>query len=376
MLTSWNPDRTLLAPSPSLLAVNRELPSLLNLRIVSRSLSLRPDVLAAAGNNLITLRRRVAQSPPQTVVVELMPDHLDGFLHFDAWIAAECPEPRILVVGAALKYCREHLLQAATSRLSMAAPGNPIQTLVGLTEDDAHGYLSPSEPELRRQPLWEKRRLAVGLGCPAGCSLCPRHEDEGTATTLRSVEAVFDEIELKIRRFGVRDVEIVGAAWAGDGQWAIRFLEERIRRGTEVRLRLVLTVDQLRRDLLKLLVPAGCTRLVIRAGPDSPDIDGALTRALGDLSDRGRIVLVCPVRPLGEPATSAAARVNALVNATRAHYVHALLHTPADVPPACSELGRLADFAPVELHLGWTQRMNPPVRAWAEQFRDALASPG
>ena len=55
----WSPARSLLAPSPALLPVNGELPPLLNLRILSRSLDGKPEVLAAAGNNLFALRDRI-----------------------------------------------------------------------------------------------------------------------------------------------------------------------------------------------------------------------------------------------------------------------------------------------------------------------------
>jgi hypothetical protein len=124
---------------------------------------------------------------------------------------------------------------------------------------------------------------------------------------------------------------------------------------------------------VKLLVPGGCTRLAIRAGHDLPELESGLTRALQDLSTRSTVVLVCPVRPVEEPATEAAQRVAALMSATHAHHVHVLLHGPSDVPPACSELGRLADFAPMEIHLGRTQRSHASTRAWAEEFRCALA---
>lgn len=366
-----NGGATLLAPSPSLLPINRERPSLLNLRIVSRSLSSHPDVLAAAGNNLLTLRRRITAAPPRTTIVELIPDHMDALLHFDAWIAAQPQTPRVLVAGAGLKYWSEHI-RTTGPHLSLCTPGNPVRTLAGLSNEDAHAFLRPTNDEMRRQPLWEKRRIAVAFGCPGGCRLCPRREDEGTATRLRSVDDAFEEIETKLRLFGVRDVEVIGAAWASDPAWAAQFLEERIRRQLEVRLHLVVTVEQLTTPLVKLLAPAGCTRLTIRAGYAVPDVGRGLGLALRSFAARQRVTIVCPARPPDEPACDAGARVKALMAATHAEFVHVLLHSLADLTPACSELGRIADVAPMEMHAGRTQRASAAVRAWAKDFRRAL----
>jgi hypothetical protein len=61
------------------------------------------------------------------------------------------------------------------------------------------------------------------------------------------------------------------------------------------------------------------------------------------------------------------------MSATHAEYVHVLLHTRADLTPACTELGRLADVAPMEIHFGRTQKSSARVRLWAEDFRRALA---
>jgi hypothetical protein len=139
-------------------------------------------------------------------------------------------------------------------------------------------------------------------------------------------------------------------------------------------LRLVLAVDQITRSLGELLVPAGCTRLTIRAGFEQPAFDERVTRSLKDLAQRGSIVLVCPVRPLDEAPSGAARRVAALMRTTLAQSVHVILHTQSELPPACSELGRLAGQGHTALHFGISQRDNPEVRTWGREFARAFGA--
>jgi hypothetical protein len=189
----WDPESTLLATMPAWLPVNRELPPTLNLRIVSRIFGGKPEVLAAGGNNLVALRRRL-QPParvPKTIVVDLIPDHIETLVQFDQWLAATGVQSRVLTVGPAVEYWDRYLAEQRP-RIGVAPAGNPIVRLGGVPLDQARDHLSPTTRELERQPVWEKRRIAVGYGCPAACELCPRKADQGTARALRPPGEVLD----------------------------------------------------------------------------------------------------------------------------------------------------------------------------------------
>ena len=370
----WDPDVSLLATAPALLPVNRELPPTLNLRIVSRVTG--SPVFAAAGNSLLSLRHHLEAAPraPERLIVELVPDHLSALLQLDRWIAAERPATRVLVVGPATAGWGAYLVEHARA-IDVAPSGNSVTQLTGVTTDAAGAWLSPSIAELAQHPLWEKRRYAVGYGCPAACALCPRKNDLGTAGRLPEPGALLDQIEARVERYGVRDVEILGTAWAGEPDWAETLLVERIRRGLEIRLRVVVTVDQLRETLVELLVPGGCRHLTVRAGVHASEIAPGVTRRLKELEGWGRIVLLASVAALGEPAALAASRIAAFERAVRAAVVHVLFHGDLDQPVACTELGRIVDGAEtLAFHLGVTQRSDSRVLAWSHELREALAN--
>ncbi len=368
----WISSQSLAVSSPALCAVGRELPSLLNLRLVSRALGGYPEVAALAGNSIFGLKALVLERRPQTIVVEFIPDHLEALFAFGVWLSANLPNVRLLVVGSGLRFWGDHL-KVHGPPIELVIPGNPIKTLADLTADQAHSYLRPPASELLKQPLWEKRRVAVALGCPCECRVCSRSVDEGTLVLLRSVSDVMDEIAEKLHRFGIRDVEVVGAGWASDAEWAQSFLEARIQKGLELRLQLVVTPSQLTKEIVRLLAPAGCTQLTIRCSLEDPKIDQGLTESLRDLSGRGRIVLICAVNVLQESPHSAAFRVALLKKALFASSIHVLLHNEIDVPPSCSELGRCVAYGGLNLHLGVTQRSNNTVRSWTIEFASVLA---
>jgi hypothetical protein len=372
----WNPDATLLATMPAWLPVNRELPPTLNLRIVSRALGGRPEVLAAGGNNLVALRRRlsVPAQAPKSLVVELIPDHIDALLQLDRWLDETGSPSRLLAVGSATAHWADYIAERGRA-LHVAPAANPIVQLASVQPEQALHHLVPSMNELERQPLWEKRRVAVGYGCPPACELCPRKSDQGVARSLRSPAEVLDEIAIRASRFGVRDIEIVGAAWASEPGWAETFLEERIRRGLEIRLRLALTIDQLRESLADLLVPGGCRHLIVRSGLATSTVSSRVTRRLKELEGWGRILLLAAVSPQREDAEVAAVRISLAERSVRAAAVHVLFHMEIDQPMACTELGRLVDGAgQLGLHLGITQRRVPAILDWATRLRAALAS--
>ena len=308
-------------------------------------------------------------------MVELIPDHLETLLELDAWLSTKIPSSRIIVTGGALRHWSAYLRDCG-STLEIAEPGNPILTLGNLTRRELTRHLRPPDSEMSTQPLWEKRRLALALGCPKACRLCSRWEDEGACGELRSVDGAMEEIEAKLQRFGIRDVEIIGSSWAEDRSWAQDFLKERIRRGLEIRLQLVLTAQQLTRSIASLLAPLGCNRLMVRAGLDVPSFEPGLTRSLEDVAGRGRIVLVCPARPPQESAASAAYRIAALSRILLAHSIHVLLHTDVDFPPACSETGRLTESGHLSFHLGATQQNDDQVGDWIRSFARSYAEAG
>jgi hypothetical protein len=357
----------LLAAMPAHLPVNTRLPALLNLRVISRAFGGKPQVLAAGGNSLPALRSRLAAERFGAVVMEFSPDNLDSLAAIDTIAASGAAGQKFLVAGSALKHWTGHIRDRCRY-VTPLAPGSSILALAGLDLATAHQHLVPPESELAAQPVWEKRRLAVTIGCPPGCRLCPRRDDIGSVAQIRAPGDVMEEIRRKLVHFGIRDVEIVGAAWASDPDWPTQFLEARIRSELDIRLRLLVTIDQLSDDVAMLLVPGGCTHLLLRAGPEAAEISPTVTAAMRLLASRGSVSLVCPSAPGDESATDAAARIAALTQALHARFVHVLLHTEQDMPPACCELVGLAARGHLTIHFGVTQRADARSRAWAEAF--------
>jgi hypothetical protein len=365
MSVPW--EGALLVAMPAHLPVNIRLPALLNLRVISRAFGGKPQVLAAGGNSLPVLRSLLAADRFGAVVIEFSPDYLESLPAIDRIAESGTERQKVLVAGSALKYWTGHIRDRCRY-VTPLAPGSSILALAGLDLATAHQHLAPPDSELAAQPVWEKRRLAVAIGCPPGCRLCPRHDDIGSAVQIRAPGDVMEEIHRKLAHFGVRDVEIVGAAWAGDPDWPTQFLEARIRSELDIRLRLLATIDQLSDDLAMLLVPGGCTHLILRAGPEAAEISPAVTAAMHLLAARGSVSLVCPSAPGDESAADASARIAALAQALDARFVHVLLHTEQDMPPSCCELVGLAGRGHLAIHFGITQRADPHSWAWAEAF--------
>ncbi len=106
--------------------------------------------------------------------------------------------------------------------------------------------------------------LFTSRGCPFGCSYC--HNIFGKNVRLRSVQNVIEEIELLVKRYDVREIEIVDDIFNFDLARAKQICDEIIRRNIKINLSFpnALRVDRMDEELIVKLKQAG-TRVIFYA---------------------------------------------------------------------------------------------------------------
>lgn len=329
--------RVLLASSPSEKAVNRDLPSLLNLRVLSRALGSRTKVIALAGNRLQSLGKAVSLQRPSAVVMEFRRDEIRQLAAFAHLLTSSMPRSSLIVVGAEVGGYERLLKDTCAAVIGVAH--SPILAFIDEMVAQSASVITTNYREIEEQKTWERRRLVPVLGCPPECAICPRGSDEPSRGEFRSAADLLDEIDYKIRETGTRHFEIVGSAWGSQNLWATNFLDELIRYPKDIRLSAILTLPVLNEERIEGLLAAGCEKLTIRCGKLMPAAAPALRRALKYFISRGRqITCVLEPTPSKEAPYGAAKNIVQGFKALSASAVHVLPHEDRDICLTCHEL--------------------------------------
>lgn len=140
--------------------------------------------------------------------------------------------------------------------------------------------------------------MMTAMGCHQHCTFCPIAR---IPYQLRPVEAVLDEMEDCVRRFGVREIDIFDADFPAPRKRTEAICRGILDRGLRVEWSCRACVDSLDRDLLRTMADAGCRKVYI--GIETPSrerlrtmgkrLDTSRTReVVRDAKDAG-------IRPLG-----------------------------------------------------------------------------
>ena len=106
--------------------------------------------------------------------------------------------------------------------------------------------------------------MITSRGCPFSCIFCnPMYRD----IRRRSVTNVCDEIELIVARFGIRDIEFFDETFNLNNEWVLKFCNEILKRGLQVRWRARCRVGLFDKGLVKKMKQAGCN--IISLGVES-----------------------------------------------------------------------------------------------------------
>ncbi len=137
----------------------------------------------------------------------------------------------------------------------------PAWDLIDMEEyfRDIHNHSqSPIPTSNRTVPLFTSR------GCPYRCTYC--HNIFGKKIRFRSVENVLEEIETLIKKYRVKEIEVLDDCFNFDLPRAKRICDEIIRRGIRIALSFpnALRVDRMDEELIAKLKQAG-TRVIFYA---------------------------------------------------------------------------------------------------------------
>jgi len=168
--------------------------------------------------------------------------------------------------------------------------GQPIQNIKGLVyKEDSDVRINDAYivPELDKIPFparyllpMEKYSSIIGLhpvttmistrGCPYQCGFCFKGPSDRKYRT-RSAQNVVDEMELVVKKYGIREIMFYDDTIALKRGHIINICNKILKRGLRVKWESPTRVDNVDLDLLKLMKKAGCIRL--RYGVESGDSD-------------------------------------------------------------------------------------------------------
>jgi len=126
-------------------------------------------------------------------------------------------------------------------------------------------------------------------GCPYGCIYC--HNIFGKKVRLRSAQKVVEEIELLIRRYNVREVEVVDDIFNFDLPRAKQICDEIIRRGIKIKISFPngLRADRMDEELIAKLKQAGTHLVYYAIESASPQVQRRIGKNL-DLDKARRVI--------------------------------------------------------------------------------------
>lgn len=140
--------------------------------------------------------------------------------------------------------------------------------------------------------------MVTAMGCHQHCSFCPIAR---IPYQLRPVEAVLEEMEECVRRYGVREIDIFDADFPAPRKRTEAICQGIQERGLRFEWSCRACVDSLDRGLLRTMADAGCRKVYIGIETSSPD----RLREMGKRLDTSRTrevirdALDVGIRPLG-----------------------------------------------------------------------------
>ena len=129
---------------------------------------------------------------------------------------------------------------------------------------DRYGYY----PVLKKNPTLS---MLTSRGCSFACSYCPYLVTQKNQWRFRSAKNVVDEMELLVRKYGVRSIVIRDAMYTQSRRRAIEISEDILRRGLKIEWSCETRTDCVDEELLRLMHRSGLR--AIHLGIESPEED-------------------------------------------------------------------------------------------------------
>ncbi|HLD29457.1 MAG TPA: radical SAM protein [bacterium] len=159
------------------------------------------------------------------------------------------------------------------------------------TEEDlpAGGYTLLSR--LRHFPLKTGFMVLTGRGCPGACVFCTLNVKR---VRLRPMEAIFREIEWKIKNTGCRNVIIMDSTFTLNRRRVEEFCEEVLRKDLRIKWHCYSRAD-VAPDIFRIMKKAGCVSLDLGLESASPAVQKAIRKNI-DPGDVMKVVEECGKR--------------------------------------------------------------------------------
>lgn len=140
--------------------------------------------------------------------------------------------------------------------------------------------------------------MMTAMGCHQHCTFCPIAR---IPYQLRPVEAVLDEMEACVRRFGVREIDIFDADFPAPRKRTEAICRGILDRGLRFEWSCRACVDSLDRDLLRTMADAGCRKVYLGIETPSQERLRTMSKRLDTSRTREvvRDAMDVGIRPLG-----------------------------------------------------------------------------
>jgi radical SAM superfamily enzyme YgiQ (UPF0313 family) len=124
--------------------------------------------------------------------------------------------------------------------------------------------------------------VITSRGCPYTCRFCASGVNGSRAVRFRDPESVVDEMDLLVRRYGVREIQFLDDNLTLKKSHAMAVAEAILRRGLRVAISIPngVRLDRLDRDVVTALESAGCYSLTVGIDSGSPRVLAAMDRAI------------------------------------------------------------------------------------------------
>lgn len=140
--------------------------------------------------------------------------------------------------------------------------------------------------------------MLTAMGCPQRCTFCPIAR---VPYQLRPVDAVLDEMEECVKRYGIREIDIFDADFPASRKRTEAICRGILDRGLRFEWSCRACIDSLDRDLLRLMADAGCRKVYIGIETPNPQHLEAMKKMLDTSRTREvlRDAMEVGIRPLG-----------------------------------------------------------------------------
>lgn len=145
--------------------------------------------------------------------------------------------------------------------------------------------------------------ILTSRGCPHQCVFCASHVVHGRGFRRRDTQIVGDEMEFLVRKYGIKEFEIIDDTFTEVKQHAMGICKEIIKRGLNVRWSTLTGVrlDTIDEELLQIFQESGCYKLNFGIETSSEDIMKKIKKPITQpkVNDKLKLVKKYKIKTVG-----------------------------------------------------------------------------